>query len=349
VLTISEPEKTGFVALYDNGFYNIGVTPTEEDLGVGADDPWGNPLSFTRQEKFRAVGQSHLALDNFFTDPNRFEEDPGRSVDPLERDAVDGAFKTPILRNVDLTGPYMHNGDQLTLEQLVEFYNRGGNVQSENRRDSGGFECDSSGFGENCSNLDPDITSLDLSSSEKAALVAFLRTLTDDRVKWERAPFDHPELMIPLGHVGDENHVETEFANNRTIARDEIFILPAVGRGGRGELGLNAIPEVNDLIACGESDSVRNCFTRFYGDATQLRERTPSPEPTPEPEPTETWVQCGAYPAGELICNTGAQTYRYVTVDGIISDERQYTNAWCLPQMFGFRNMPYGHCEYRVQ
>ena len=37
------------VAFYDNGFYNIGVTPTQEDLGVGGTDPWGNPLSFTRQ------------------------------------------------------------------------------------------------------------------------------------------------------------------------------------------------------------------------------------------------------------------------------------------------------------
>ena len=33
------------VALYDSGFYNIGVTPTSRDLGIGAQDPWGNPLA----------------------------------------------------------------------------------------------------------------------------------------------------------------------------------------------------------------------------------------------------------------------------------------------------------------
>ena len=38
-------------ALYDNGFYNIGVVPTGNDLGVGGTDPWDNPLSFTRQSK----------------------------------------------------------------------------------------------------------------------------------------------------------------------------------------------------------------------------------------------------------------------------------------------------------
>src|SRR3954471_17941762 len=38
-------------ALYDNGFYNIGVAPTPNDVGVGGLDPWNNPLSFTREFK----------------------------------------------------------------------------------------------------------------------------------------------------------------------------------------------------------------------------------------------------------------------------------------------------------
>ena len=41
----------GGIALYDSGFYNIGVRPSKEDLGVGASDPYGNPLSFTRNAK----------------------------------------------------------------------------------------------------------------------------------------------------------------------------------------------------------------------------------------------------------------------------------------------------------
>ena len=40
---------------------------------------------------------------------------------------MDGAFKTPGLRNIGLTPPYFHNGGEATLEGVVEFYNRGGN------------------------------------------------------------------------------------------------------------------------------------------------------------------------------------------------------------------------------
>ena len=36
------------------------------------------------------------------------------------------AFKTPTLRNIELTGPYMHNGVYSTLEEVMEFYNNGG-------------------------------------------------------------------------------------------------------------------------------------------------------------------------------------------------------------------------------
>src|SRR3954454_2137153 len=43
-------------ALYDNGFYNIGVTPTSQDIGVGGNDPAGNPLSFTRSFKNLLMG-----------------------------------------------------------------------------------------------------------------------------------------------------------------------------------------------------------------------------------------------------------------------------------------------------
>ena len=49
------------------------------------------------------------------------------------------------------------------------------------------------------SNLDPDIDSLNLSDEEIDALVAFLKTLTDERVRCHAAPFDHPELIVTNG------------------------------------------------------------------------------------------------------------------------------------------------------
>lgn len=68
-----------------------------------------------------------------------------------------GAFKTPTLRDVTLTAPYMHDGSLPTLEAVVEFYDRGGNP---NRH------------------LDPMLRPLNLTATERSDLVAFLRALT---------------------------------------------------------------------------------------------------------------------------------------------------------------------------
>ena len=68
-----------------------------------------------------------------------------------------GAFKTPTLRDVEMTAPYMHNGAYNTLEEVVEHYNKGG---------------------VNMENLDPNMKPLNLSSQEKADVVAFMKSLT---------------------------------------------------------------------------------------------------------------------------------------------------------------------------
>jgi cytochrome c peroxidase len=213
----------GNVALYDAGFYNTGVRPTAEDRGVGGTDPFGNPLSFAREAKLRAAGQP--VFDPFQFDPCTFAVNPCVPVTATERDAVDGAFKTPSLRNVELTGPYFHNGGTATLEGVVDFYNRGGD-----RRGPDGN--DTTGLAPNLSNLDADIESLGLTTQEKADLVAFLkRPLTDDRVRWEKAPFDHPELSVANGHLGNESGVLDLTLDGR--ADDSPLLIGAVGAGGR--------------------------------------------------------------------------------------------------------------------
>jgi cytochrome c peroxidase len=70
-------------------------------------------------------------------------------------------YKTPTLRNVQLTAPYMHNGTFETLQQVVEFYDRGGIVNE---------------------NLDPLIKPLKLTKREITDLTAFLESLTGDNV-----------------------------------------------------------------------------------------------------------------------------------------------------------------------
>ncbi len=68
-----------------------------------------------------------------------------------------GAFKTPTLRDVEMTAPYMHNGAYPTLDEVVEHYNKGG---------------------VNLENLDPNMKPLNLNSQEKADIVAFMKSLT---------------------------------------------------------------------------------------------------------------------------------------------------------------------------
>jgi cytochrome c peroxidase len=90
-----------------------------------------------------------------------------------------GKFKIPSLRDAELTGPYFHKGKFLTLRQVVEFYNRGGDFANPE--------------------IDSQIRPLGLSSTDKDDLVSFLLSLTDERVRFERAPFDHPQLSPPNG------------------------------------------------------------------------------------------------------------------------------------------------------
>jgi cytochrome c peroxidase len=186
-------------AVYDNAFYNIGVLPTLEDLGVGGKDPFGHPLS---ESRLAALGLFEQLLS----------EEPNIPVGADERITADGAFKTPGLRNIELTAPYFHNGGQLTLRQVVDFYNRGGDFAQNN-----------------IDNADIGIRPLNLTEEQKTSLVSFMESLTDDRVRYERAPFDHPQLFITNGHPGDRNAVTDDGSGQATTTLVE---LPAVGRNG---------------------------------------------------------------------------------------------------------------------
>jgi len=182
----------------DTGFFSIGVRPTNDDPGLGDNDGLdgngkGNPLS-----------EARLAQQGKFKD--LLGEDPptlNPPLSPSETVVADGAFKAPGLRNVELTAPYFHNGGQATLEQVVDFYSRGG--------DFGGLPV------------------LNLTPVEKQALVAFLKGLTDERVRLEKAPFDHPQLFVPNGHPGDSTDVTDDGTGKAT---DSLLQIPAVGRNG---------------------------------------------------------------------------------------------------------------------
>ncbi len=87
---------------------------------------------------------------------DKFDSDPGAYVSSNDEKNL-YAFKTPTLRNIAITPPYMHNGVFKTLDEVIEFYNQGGG---------------------NVKNKDPELKKLNLTKEEKEALKAFLLSLT---------------------------------------------------------------------------------------------------------------------------------------------------------------------------
>lgn len=92
------------------------------------------------------------------------DADPG-AYNYFHNDIKKHAFKTPTLRNIALTAPYMHNGAFSTLEKVIDFYDKGGAV----------------GIGIRLENQTLPSDKLHLDPIEKKALVAFLKTLTDNQ------------------------------------------------------------------------------------------------------------------------------------------------------------------------
>ena len=102
-------------------------------------------------ESFHNTGVAWRGLDQ-----SAMFADDGRAA--ISRSPGDrGAFKTPTLREVARSAPYMHDGSISTLDEVVDFYDQGGRVNP---------------F------LDPEVRPLRLNELEKHALVAFLRSLS---------------------------------------------------------------------------------------------------------------------------------------------------------------------------
>lgn len=121
----------------------------------------------------------------FYTGVRPAQEDLGRFAE-TGNNGDRGAMRTPTLRNVALRPPYMHNGEIATLEEVIEFYDRGGDFAAPNKN--------------------PLIVPLNMTAQEKAALLAFMtRPLTDPRAAAETAPFDRPHLYTESNRVP---HVE---------------------------------------------------------------------------------------------------------------------------------------------
>jgi cytochrome c peroxidase len=104
-----------------------------------------------------------FAANDFFVtgvpDLDGQEHDAGRAS--VAEDGKDGAFKAPTLRNIALSAPYMHNGVFTTLEEVIDFYAKGGGADQ--------------GIA-----VDRQIVPMELNAQEREDLVAFLYALTDE-------------------------------------------------------------------------------------------------------------------------------------------------------------------------
>lgn len=137
-------------SLTDELFHNVGL----EDRGPGAGGQWA-VLPQLLDWEFNAAGRHS-------DDPNGTDAMRLRTLrTQAKQEELDGAFRTPSLRNVALTAPYMHTGAQATLEEVVDFYNDGGNP-------------DGTFTGKRTVTIVP----LELTDAEKRALVELLKSLT---------------------------------------------------------------------------------------------------------------------------------------------------------------------------
>ncbi len=122
----------------------------------------------------------NVGLDDWYQDNG----EPG--LDPVLNVPKNGWFKVPSLRNVEVTGPFMHDGRFSTLEEVVEFYNSGIQRHPQlsfmlRRGNNGGF-FDLAEFNEDIiPNQETGIHPLRMAMTqeEKQALIAFMKTFTD--------------------------------------------------------------------------------------------------------------------------------------------------------------------------
>lgn len=107
-----------------------------------------------------------LGVPGTASKPWRLDDDLGRRLNGLQKERADfyrNSFKTPTLRNIALTGPYMHNGVFNSLEEVMEFYNLGGGAGS-------GMQLEHQTLAS-----DP----LNLTDQEIAQIIVFMQALTD--------------------------------------------------------------------------------------------------------------------------------------------------------------------------
>jgi cytochrome c peroxidase len=230
-----DPQLPPYLAPWASNI-NVGDETQIDEVFVGINTLMREPMLEGFVDSFGPFNPSAILGENM----NNAVGDQMATWPNVNRVNVQGSFKAPPLRNVELTNPYFHDGGNLTLRQQLDFYTRGGNFPITNKahRDflvmnllnedealgacvvpsavapicdptaplgsRGRAEC----LGVSCTTAGS-VPMFTAAQKEEiiVAVVDFLLELTDERVKFERAPFDHPEVFVPLDATAPENGV----------------------------------------------------------------------------------------------------------------------------------------------
>jgi cytochrome c peroxidase len=141
---------------------------------LSAEQARGMSVFFEKAKCDRCHENANFTLNayaNLGIGADKPEPDVGRFA--LTKDPRDwGVFKIPTLREIEHTAPYMHDGSLKTLEEVVDFYNKGGTPNK---------------------NLDPNIKPLHLSEQEQKDLVGFLKALSGEGWQHAQPPSEFPQ------------------------------------------------------------------------------------------------------------------------------------------------------------
>jgi cytochrome c peroxidase len=221
----------------DEVFMGLNTLAAEPQL-EGFIDNFGpfNPAAILGENMNNAIG------DQMGTWPN------------VNRVNAQGSFKAAPLHHVARTGPYFHNGGKLTLRQVLDFYLRGGDFPRSNaaHRDflilnldledeaMGGFVNPATGLpvAPGTAGAVPEFTEAQ-KEEIRVAVIDFLLELTDERVDFQRATFDQPEIFVPLDGTAPDNGSlagvaaagRPGFLNN--LANGMFQRVPPTGAGGK--------------------------------------------------------------------------------------------------------------------
>jgi hypothetical protein len=147
------------------------------------------------------------------------------------------------------TGPYFHNGGKLTLRQVVDFYTQGGDFPRMNSQHRDFLIVNLLQEDEALGGLDPITLEPEFTAAEKeqilVSVIDFLLELSDERVDFQRAPFDQVEIFPPLDGLAPDNGAlaGTSPAGRQGFVNNTLGInggtaglfrqVPATGQGGR--------------------------------------------------------------------------------------------------------------------